>query len=109
MEKNFILFIYNYYLTTRPDAEPPINASTSLLVEKLKSPLMECFKQEAATAYLTAILASDNSGVVNAKINPPASGVFLHRLPLQYEAAHNFVHDFIVAVVFLTAPVGLEH
>ena len=61
-----------YYRTTRPEEEPPIRASTSWRVLKLKSPLIECFKQDAATAYLTAVCGSLSSGVIRAKIRPPA-------------------------------------
>ena len=46
---------------TRPEASPPMSASTSSRDEKLKSPLMECLRQEAATAYLTASWGSDSS------------------------------------------------
>ena len=43
------------YRTTRPDPDPFISFSTSSRVLKLKSPLIECFKQLAATAYLMAV------------------------------------------------------
>ena len=38
------------YLCTRPDPSPPANFITSSIDTKLKSPSIECFKQEAATA-----------------------------------------------------------
>ena len=42
------------YLCTRPDASPPISFSASATDTRLKSPLIECFKQLAATAKLRA-------------------------------------------------------
>lgn len=38
------------YLCTRPDPSPPANFITSSIDTKLKSPSIECFKQDAATA-----------------------------------------------------------
>ena len=43
-----------YYLATRPEASPPINFSTSATVTRLASPLIVCFKQDAATAKSSA-------------------------------------------------------
>lgn len=44
------------YLCTRPLASPPAKASTSSIDTKLKSPLIVCFKAEAATANSKASL-----------------------------------------------------
>jgi len=43
---------------TRPLASPPINFSTLLILTKLASPLMVCFKQEAATEKFKACWSS---------------------------------------------------
>jgi len=48
----FINFIY--YLATLPDESPPISFSTSATVAKFASPLIVCFKQDAATAKSNA-------------------------------------------------------
>ena len=39
-----------FYRCTRPDPSPPASFSTSATVTRLKSPSMECFNAEAATA-----------------------------------------------------------
>src|SRR5258708_39699912 len=56
---------------TRPDPPPCTNCSTSSRVQRLKSPGIECFRQDAATAnsrtswWLVRIISP--------KINPPAN------------------------------------
>lgn len=47
-------FHRNGYLETLPELSPPIKAFTSLKVAWLKSPSMECFRQDAAAANSTA-------------------------------------------------------
>jgi hypothetical protein len=47
-----------HYLETRPEASPPINASTSLTVTALKSPMMLCLRHAAAAAKLRACCGS---------------------------------------------------
>ena len=49
--------IKNDYLWTRPDASPPVSLSTSSMDTMLKSPSMECFRQEAATANRLGIIS----------------------------------------------------
>lgn len=43
-----------FYLWIRPEPSPPASFSTSATVTMLKSPSMECFSAEAATANSTA-------------------------------------------------------
>jgi hypothetical protein len=44
------------YLETLPDASPPISFSTSSIVTWLKSPLMVCLRQDAATRKIQCFL-----------------------------------------------------
>ena len=46
------------YLSTLPDPSPFASFSTSETVTRLKSPKIECFRQEAATANSNACLLS---------------------------------------------------
>ena len=54
----FVLTILSWvetpYLTTLPDPSPPIKARTSATLTRLKSPLIECLRQLAATANSSA-------------------------------------------------------
>lgn len=46
------------YRCTRPEPSPPASFSTSETVTRLKSPSMECFRAEAATANSIALWLS---------------------------------------------------
>lgn len=46
------------YRCTRPEPSPPASFSTSETVTRLKSPSMECFRAEAATANSMALWLS---------------------------------------------------
>ena len=52
--------------TTRPEALPPISASTSARDEKLKSPSIEWARHEAAVAKRMAACGAASSGVLRA-------------------------------------------
>ena len=54
------------YRTTRPEPLPRIRASISARLEKLKSPLIECARHDAAAAKLTAVAGAASSGVLSA-------------------------------------------
>ena len=47
-----------FYRCTRPEPSPPASFSTSETVTRLKSPSMECFRAEAATANSMALWLS---------------------------------------------------
>ena len=47
-----------FYRCTRPEPSPPASFSTSATVTRLKSPSMECFRAEAATANSMALWLS---------------------------------------------------
>src|SRR5690606_15102383 len=51
-------FSFKCYRATLPEASPPINFSTSSTVTRFASPLMVCFRQEAATAKSSAFWSS---------------------------------------------------